>query len=95
MNHSNLDLPLDNYGLQDRYIHEKLVERLGDGCLDHNFDFIRSVFGMFSFLRIGSEQVARLREEFGIYMVDSTRINVAGLNRSNIEYFTESLSALL
>ena len=74
---------------------EVLVERLGDGCSDRNFDFIRSEFGMFSFLGIGSEQVVRLREEFGIYMVDSTRINVAGLNRSNIEYFTESLSALL
>ena len=74
---------------------EVLVERLGDGRSDRNFDFIRSEFGMFSFLGIGSEQVVRLREEFGIYMVDSTRINVAGLNRSNIEYFTESLSALL
>ena len=74
---------------------EMLVEHLGDGRGDRNFDFIRSEFGMFSFLGIGPELVVRLREEFGIYMVDSTRINVAGLNRSNIEYFTESLSALL
>ena len=50
---------------------------------------------MFSFLGIGPEQVVRLQEEFGIYMVDSTRINVAGLNRSNIEYFTESLFSVL
>ena len=74
---------------------EMLVERLGDGCLDRNFVFIRSEFGMFSFLGIGPEQVVRLQEEFGIYMVDSTRINVAGLNRSNIEYFTESLFSVL
>ena len=72
-----------------------LTERLSDSTADGRFDFIAAESGMFSFLGIGLGQVTRLREEFGIYMVESTRINVAGLNESNIEYFTDSLSEML
>lgn len=50
---------------------------------------------MFSFLGIGPEQLMRLRDEFGIYMIGSTRINVAGLNQNNVDYFADSLSAVL
>ena len=50
---------------------------------------------MFSFLGISPEQIARLREEFGIYMVDSSRINVAGINPGNLEYFIESMGRTL
>ncbi|WP_323807748.1 aminotransferase class I/II-fold pyridoxal phosphate-dependent enzyme [Marinobacter sp. LV10R520-4] len=35
---------------------------------------------MFSFLGITPEQVRQLREEHGIYMLESSRVNVAGLN---------------
>jgi aspartate/tyrosine/aromatic aminotransferase len=35
---------------------------------------------MFSFLGITPEQVRQLSEEHGIYMLDSSRVNVAGLN---------------
>ena len=35
--------------------------------------------GMFSLLPLGTERVARLRDEFAIYVVGSGRINVAGL----------------
>ncbi|NMT64645.1 amino acid aminotransferase [Marinobacter orientalis] len=45
-----------------------------------DFDFIARQRGMFSFLRISPEQVGRLRKEHGIYMLDSSRVNMAGLN---------------
>lgn len=45
-----------------------------------DFGFIARQRGMFSFLGITPEQVRRLREERGIYMLESSRVNVAGLN---------------
>lgn len=45
-----------------------------------DFAFIARQRGMFSFLGISPEQVGRLRKEHGIYMLESSRVNVAGLN---------------
>lgn len=45
-----------------------------------DFGFIARQRGMFSFLGITPEQVCRLRDEHGIYMLESSRVNVAGLN---------------
>jgi aspartate aminotransferase len=50
---------------------------------------------MFSFLGITQEQLQRLREEFGIYMASSTRINVAGLSDDNVDYFARAMSEVL
>lgn len=69
---------------------EAVVERLGN-----DFAFIREEFGMFSFLGITQEQLRRLREEYGIYMAGSTRINVAGLTPGNIDYFARAMGEVL
>jgi len=45
-----------------------------------DFGFIARQRGMFSFLGITPEQVRQLREQHGIYMLESSRVNVAGLN---------------
>jgi aspartate aminotransferase len=63
--------------------------------IDQDFSFIEKQKGMFSFLGIDTNQVARLQKEFAIYMVDSSRINVAGVNNSNIDYFVESMTTIL
>jgi len=63
--------------------------------IDQDFSFIEKQKGMFSFLGIDASQVARLQKEFAIYMVDSSRINVAGVNSSNIDYFIESMAKIL
>jgi len=63
--------------------------------IDQDFSFIKKQKGMFSFLGIDTNQVARLQKEFAIYMVDSSRINVAGVNSSNIDYFVESMTTIL
>lgn len=69
---------------------EKLLRVTG-----RDFSFIAAQNGMFSFLGISHDQVLRLRNEFGIYMVDSGRISIPGLTVANIDYFTRSLSAIL
>jgi aspartate aminotransferase len=71
-----------------------LVSRL-DAATGRDFGFIRQEKGMFSFLGITPEQVEELREKYSVYMVGSSRINVAGINRNNIDYFAEAVAKVL
>lgn len=75
-------------------LREVLARRLG-AATGRDFGFIRAQRGMFSFLGITPAEIERLRTEFGVYMVDSSRINVAGINDANIEHFTTSMAAVL
>lgn len=83
-------------GMRDRIngLRDVLAARLS-AATDQDFGFIREQRGMFSFLGISPEQVARMRQEFSIYMVDSSRINVAGINNNNLDYFVDSMSKVL
>jgi aspartate aminotransferase len=60
-----------------------------------DFGFIQREKGMFSFLGLTLDQAQRLRKEHGIYMLDSSRINVAGVNASNIDYLAEAIARVL
>lgn len=77
-------------GLRDEFS-AKLAAKIG---VDR-FDFIRQQRGMFSFLGISGEQISRLRDEYSIYMVDSSRINIAGLNSSNLDYVCDAVAKVL
>lgn len=61
----------------------------------HDFSHLTRASGMFCFLGISKDQVARLKQDFGIYIVDSSRINVAGITTGNVEYLAESVAAIL
>jgi aromatic-amino-acid transaminase len=50
--------------------------------------------GMFATLPLDKAQIETLREEHGIYMAGSGRINVAGLTTDNIGKFTAALAAV-
>lgn len=50
--------------------------------------------GLFSMLPVSKEEVAALREEHGIYMAASGRINIAGLTSANLPKFIAALSAV-
>ena len=60
-----------------------------------DFAFIEQEKGMFSFLGLSADQAIRLREEYSVYMLNSSRINVAGVNASNIEYLAEAVAKIL
>ena len=60
-----------------------------------DFAFIEKEKGMFSFLGLSTEQAIRLREEYSVYMLDSSRINVAGVNARNIDYLAQSVASVL
>ena len=62
---------------------------------DYNFSHIERTNGMFCFLGITPLQVDQLKSEFGIYMVNSSRINIAGITEDNVEYLATSITAVL
>jgi aspartate aminotransferase len=49
---------------------------------------------MFSLLPLGEERVARLRDEFGVYVVGAGRVNVAGLTTDNLEPVCQAITAV-
>lgn len=72
-----------------------LAAALRDQAPARDFSHIERANGMFSYLGISTAEVERLKKEFGIYMVDSSRINVAGITRANVGYLAESIAAVL
>ena len=72
-----------------------LVDRIKNNSAGINFDHIERQSGMFSFLGISAVQLERLRKDYGIYIVSSTRINLAGINSHNINYLSESIKSVL
>lgn len=72
-----------------------LVIELGKQGIERDFGFIEQEKGMFSFLGLTVDQVQTLINQYSIYLVDSSRINIAGINSSNIEYLAQSIAAVL
>lgn len=67
-----------------------LVQRL-EAAGRADFAFIDRQTGMFSYSGLNEVQVARLREEFAIYAVDSGRICVAALNLANLDHVADAI----
>lgn len=59
---------------------QELVNVLKEAVHGHNFDYLLKQRGMFSYTGLSAAQVDRLREEFGVYLIASGRMCVAGLN---------------
>ncbi len=62
---------------------------------DRNFDYFLTQRGMFSYTGLSAAQVDRLRVEFGVYLIRSGRMCVAGLNTANVEATANAIAAVL
>jgi aromatic-amino-acid transaminase len=60
-----------------------------------DFSYFLTQRGMFSYTGLAPAQVDRLRDEFGVYLVRSGRMCVAGLNAGNVERTAEAMAAVL
>jgi aromatic-amino-acid transaminase len=78
-----------------KFMRHQFVEGLKARSPGANFEFVKTQRGMFSYSGLTKPQVTRLREEFGIYAVDSGRICVAALNSRNVDYVTEAVAKVL
>ncbi len=61
----------------------------------HDFSHVVRATGMFCFLGVTPQQITRLKNDFGIYMVNSSRINIAGITAENVSYLADSIAATL
>lgn len=84
-------------GMRNRIngLRKTLSEKLAASGIQRDFSFLQRQTGMFSFLGISVEQVLRLREEFAIYIVNSSRVNIASFNEANTDYFIAALATVL
>ena len=62
---------------------------------DHDFSHLVRATGMFCFLGISEAQVEALKKDHAVYMVGSSRINVAGVTTDNVDYLANAIAAVL
>jgi aromatic-amino-acid transaminase len=72
-----------------------LVDKLKAKGVQRDFSFIAQQVGMFSYSGLTRDQMVRLRDEFGVYGIESGRICVAALNTKNIDYVAESIAKVV
>ena len=72
-----------------------LVDVLKAEIPGRNFDYLLQQRGMFSYTGLSAEQVDRLREEFGVYLIASGRMCVAGLNHHNVQRVAQAFAAVM
>ena len=92
---ANWQAELEEVRLRIKSMRTLLTNGIQGNSAGVDFSHIEQQKGMFSFLGITTPQLDRLREEFGIYIVSSTRVNLAGINSSNIDYISESMNTVL
>ncbi|TAL06341.1 MAG: aspartate/tyrosine/aromatic aminotransferase, partial [Porticoccaceae bacterium] len=86
-----LDVMRDRINGLRKLLNNKLRAR----GVDRDFSFVERERGMFSFLGLSAAQVTRLIDEYSIYMVNSSRINVAGICQANVDYVVEALAKVM
>lgn len=103
-----VDIILNNQALYSQWVGEvdamrnrmtdlraMLVENLQAQGVEKDFSFINTQKGMFSFLCIPPEQVRQLRSEHAVYFVDSSRVNIAGINHNNVQALAKAIAQTL
>lgn len=75
-------------------VRTQLAAALRRGTNTNSYDFIEHHAGMFSTLSLGEQQVDRLRNEHGIYILSSGRVNMAGLSFDQIDRIAQAIIAV-
>jgi aromatic-amino-acid transaminase len=73
--------------------------RLYEGLMRHHpaydWSFLLAQRGMFSYAPVLGPHMQRLIEEFGVYIIESGRICVAGLNEQNVDRTAQAFASVL
>lgn len=72
-------------------LREQLASELRNLSGSDRFDFIAHHRGMFSRLGASPEQVKLIKDEFAIYLVGDSRLNIAGLNTNTIPVLARAI----
>lgn len=76
-------------------LREMLVTKLKEKGAAQDFSFVAQQKGMFSFLCIEPEQVRKMRSDSAVYFVDSSRANIAGISKTNVDYLADAMVKVL
>lgn len=76
-------------------LRQLLVSKMEEKGAQKDFSFVTKQKGMFSFLCISPEQVQQVRAEKSVYFVDSSRVNIAGISRNNVDALATALVSVL
>ncbi|XCY75907.1 amino acid aminotransferase [Pseudomonas sp. CBR-F] len=69
-----------------------LVEALAPHGLSERFAHIAAQRGMFSYTGLSADQVKQLRDKHSVYMVNSGRANVAGIDATRLTLLAEAIA---
>ena len=72
-------------------LREQLASELQRLSGSDRFGFIAQHRGMFSRIGATPEQVQKMRDDFGVYMVGDSRMNIAGLNKTTVPILAEAI----
>jgi aromatic-amino-acid transaminase len=73
----------------------RLHEIISAKLPNRDFGYFLTQRGMFSYTGLSPAQCDRLKEEFGVYILRSGRMCVAGLNTGNVEATASAMAAVL
>ncbi|MEI7511739.1 MAG: aminotransferase class I/II-fold pyridoxal phosphate-dependent enzyme [Candidatus Peregrinibacteria bacterium] len=63
-------------------------------ALPEEYQFLATDKGMFSLLPLSPAQITVLKEEWGIFLPQSGRVNIGGIRESDMEYFAEAVRSV-
>ena len=75
-------------------LRQRLADALRMATNSDRFDFVAQHRGMFSRLGLSPDQVQTLRADHGIYMVNDSRINIAGLNAATVPILAKAIATV-
>jgi aspartate aminotransferase len=78
-----------------RSMRKLFVDTMAAKDIKQDFSFILRQRGMFSYSGLTKDQVRTLRAKYAIYMVDSGRINVAGMTEQNMDRLCTAIAEVL
>ena len=84
------------YAMRDRIraMRGRIYEVLQSKLPARDFSYFVKQRGMFSYTGLNAQQVQRLRDEFAIYLLDSGRMCIAGLNDGNVNAVADAFAAV-
>lgn len=77
-----------------RSMRRLLVEALEERGVTRDVRYLVEQQGMFAYSGLDVEQARRLRDEFAVYVLDSGRMNVAGITTENLDRLADALAAV-
>ncbi len=86
---------LENVRKRMNKLRHGLATGLNDAQSKIDFSFVADSKGMFCYLGIPTQDVLTLRSEYGLYLLESTRFNVAGLSEKNLPVIVERVAEVI